>query len=284
MTIDEVSRTYKDGIFRSLFNDEEKLLELYNAVSGRNYPKGTPVQIVTLENAVFNGLKNDLAFIIDNKFIVLTEQQSTLSPNYPLRMICYLAEEYKKLAYSKIIYSKVLVTIPTPEMYVFYNGKDDAPEEWELKLSDAFAEKCDKISAEAVVKVINVNYEKGAKLLDECRTMREYSLFVQKVNQHLAQCVDIHTAVIETIRECIESDILADYLMEQRGNIMSVLEINLSPEEREEVRFEDGKIIGRAEGQAEEKRAVAQKLKSMGLSIEQIREATDLTLEEIEKL
>ena len=296
MAIDDTSRTYKDGIFRSLFNDEDKLLELYNAVSGSNYPKGTPIQIVTLENAIFNGLKNDLAFIIDKKFIVLTEQQSTLSPNYPLRMICYLAEEYKKLAYSKIIYSKVLVEIPTPEMYVFYNGKEDAPEDWELKLSDAFAEKCDKISVEAVVKVINVNYEKGAKLLEDCRTMKEYSLFVHKVNQRMAECADIHTAVTETIRECIEKDILADYLMKQRGNIMSVLEVNLSAEEREEIRYQDGLIIGRAEGlaeglaegkaegKAEEKQAVARKLKAMGLSVEQIKEATGLDEEEIEKL
>ena len=56
---------------------------------------------------------------------------------------------------------------------MFYNGKEDQPLESELKLSDTYIAKCDKISLEAVVKVINVNYEKGARILKKCQTLRE---------------------------------------------------------------------------------------------------------------
>ena len=57
---------------------------------------------------------------------------------------------------------------------MFYNGEKDAPLHQEQKLSDAFLCKCDTISLEVKVHVINVNLEKGAELLEKCRTLKEY--------------------------------------------------------------------------------------------------------------
>lgn len=99
--------------------NEEKLLELYNALTDRNYPEGTPIKIITLDNVIFNEIKNDVAFIIDDRFIILTEHQSTLSPNFPLRMLCYLGKEYEKTSFSKDIFSTRLKKIPTPELMCF---------------------------------------------------------------------------------------------------------------------------------------------------------------------
>lgn len=48
-----------------LFSDRENLLSLYNAVNGSNYENSDALEIVTLENAVYMGMKNDLAFIVD---------------------------------------------------------------------------------------------------------------------------------------------------------------------------------------------------------------------------
>ena len=47
---------------------------------------------------------------------------------------------------------------------------------------------------------------------------------------------------------------------------------------------EKGLKEGREEGRMEEKRSIARNLKSMGLSIQQISQASGLTLEEIEQL
>lgn len=43
-----------------------------------------------------NHICYDLAFIIDNKLIILVEHQSTINPNMPVRMLCYLAKEYER--------------------------------------------------------------------------------------------------------------------------------------------------------------------------------------------
>ena len=83
-----VKHTYKDGVFRRLFNDKEKILELYNALTGENYPPDTDVKIVTLDNAVFGDMKDDLSFMIEDRFIILTEHQSTINPNMPVRELC----------------------------------------------------------------------------------------------------------------------------------------------------------------------------------------------------
>lgn len=235
----KAKRNYKDGIFRSLFNDKKALLELYNALSGSEYPENTEIQIVTLDNIIFNGIKNDLAFIIDNRFVVLTEQQSTMSPNFPLRLFCYLAKVYEKIAESKDVYSTKRIELPAPELYVFYNGLADEPLEQIMKLSDSFKEKNDIITVEAIVKIINVNYEKGAELLKQCETLQKYSLFVHRVRELHAKYNDIDVAVAESVREFIENDILTDFLMEHRGDIMSVLEINLTQEEQIAIRLRD---------------------------------------------
>lgn len=281
-------RTYKDSIFRSLFNNEKELLNLYNALSGKNYPEDTEIEIVTLDNAVFNDMKNDLAFIVNKKFINLTEHQSTLSPNLPLRFLEYIAKEYQKLHLPAAVYSGIPIELPTPEFYVLYNGTKDAPLEQTLKLSDTFLGECDRISLEVIVKVINVNYDKGATILEKCRTLKEYSYFIHKVRTLRNEYDDLDKAVDICIRECINDGILADFLKGNRGDVMSFVELQLSAEEREKIRENDGYVKGLQDGElVGEKNAninTARKMKSAGMPIEQIIEFTGLTADEIDAL
>ena len=179
----KVKNNYKDNTFCALFSEKKNLIELYNALSGSSFDMDTPVEIVTLDNTFFGDRENDLSFIIDNRWIVLAEQQSTLCPNIPLRMLVYVARQYENLVFSRDIYSRKLLKIPTPELYVFYNGPQDAPVEQEMKLSDAFMAECDKIAIEVTVKFINVNYEKGAEILKGCKTMKGYSLLLHMIRE-----------------------------------------------------------------------------------------------------
>ena len=87
------NRNYKDTIFRMIFSDRESLLSLYNAVNKRNYTNPDDLEIVTLENAIYMGMKNDLAFILDMN-LYLYEHQSTVNPNIPLRDLFYICLLY----------------------------------------------------------------------------------------------------------------------------------------------------------------------------------------------
>ena len=132
-----VNREYKNSLFTTLFNDAEKLLSLYNAVSGSDLPLDTPVEIATLEDVLFNYRRNDLAFVLDDKIIILIEHQSSISANMPLRLLIYVARIYEKLIDNTAVYKSKLLKIPKPDFIVLYNGTDEFPDEKILRLSDA---------------------------------------------------------------------------------------------------------------------------------------------------
>jgi len=136
-TFATVNREYKDTMFRMIFREKKELLSLYNAVNNSSYRKEENLQIVTLENAVYMNVKNDLAFLIDFH-LHLYEHQSTYNPNMPLRDLFYVSREYQKLTESGSIYTSSIVKIPAPKFITFYNGMKRIPETVHLKLSDAY--------------------------------------------------------------------------------------------------------------------------------------------------
>ena len=81
-----VNRLYKSKIFAMLYSNKKELLELYNAVSGRQYEDPELLEINTLENAIYMSMHNDISFLIDSR-LSLYEHQSTYSPNLPLRYL-----------------------------------------------------------------------------------------------------------------------------------------------------------------------------------------------------
>ena len=213
-----VKRTYKDSVFRNLFNEETQLSELYSAISGKDVNRES-INIVTLENAVFNGLKNDLAFTVDSKLVVMIEHQSTDNPNMPLRMLRYLGEIYERVLDDSDLYGSKRIEIPAPELYVFYNGTTKREEEWMQKLSDSFKEKAATQFVEVMVKVININYVKGADLIRKCRSLEGYSILIHKVQIYYEESQDLDYAMRRAIEECIEEGVLVEFLKKNRGTL-----------------------------------------------------------------
>ena len=100
------------------------------------------------------------------------------------------------------------------------------------------------------VRVINVNYEKGAALLEKCRLLSDYSQLVHIAKINYQRTHDLDTAVSEAVTECMEKDILRNFLKENGGEIMSFLYDMLTKEEMEEIREHDGYVRGLKEGHA----------------------------------
>ena len=100
------------------------------------------------------------------------------------------------------------------------------------------------------VRVINVNYEKGAELLEKCRLLSDYSQLVHIAKMNYQRTHDLDTAVSEAVTECMERNILSNFLKENGGEIMSFLYDMLTKEEMEEIREHDGYVRGLKEGHA----------------------------------
>lgn len=175
-------RNYKDTVFRMLFSDRKNLLSLYNAVSGAHYEDPEMLEIVTLENAIYMGMKNDLAFIIDTD-LFLYEHQSTYNPNMPLRDLFYISSEYQKLVDKKSLYSSVLQKIPAPQFIVFYNGTEKEKDSWVNHLSEAFQNLSGNPKLELEVLTININEGHNPELMEQCQTLKEYAQYVNCVRK-----------------------------------------------------------------------------------------------------
>ena len=76
------NKKYKDTVFRMLFSDRKNLLSLYNAINGTGYEDPEELEIVTLENAIYMGMKNDLAFIIDTNLFLYPMRRKTSCFSY----------------------------------------------------------------------------------------------------------------------------------------------------------------------------------------------------------
>ena len=57
------SKNIKDTVFRMLFKEKDKLLELYNGINGTHYTNVNDLRINTLENAVYMNMKNDVSYV-----------------------------------------------------------------------------------------------------------------------------------------------------------------------------------------------------------------------------
>jgi hypothetical protein len=309
-----VNRQYKSSVFSLLFSDPPILRELYGALTGVNLPAQVPIVINTLTDALFMERINDISFLIANQLIVLLEHQSTINPNMALRMLLYLARVYEKILGTDNLYSGQKLIIPRPELLVLYNGTAPYPDEKTLKLSEAFAEaqslglvREEELPVlEVRVKVYNINEGRNEELLKRSATLGGYSKFIAKAREYEAGMAEREKqrklgeeerkgAMTEAVRWCIAHNILKDFLELHGSEVVNMLitewnwDTFIAVREREarEVGREEGEKKGRKEGQEKAFRdmcEVARKMKSRGLSHEEIAELTSLSRELIETL
>ena len=251
------NRNYKDTVFRMLFSDRKNLLSLYNAVNQSDYKNPEELEIVTLENAIYIGMKNDLAFIMDTN-LYLYEHQSTYNPNMPLRDLFYICSEYQKLVDKKSLYSSTLQKIPAPNFIEFYNGSTAIADCTELRLSSAFEHLSGEPKLELIVTVLNVNEGHNADLMQHCNTLNEYAQYVARVRLYAAD-MSLDQAVERAVDECVREGILAEFLTRNRNEVisMSIFEYDKELEEKKlrkaeyEAGFSEGEKYGHEAGFSE---------------------------------
>ncbi len=268
----EVKRNYKDTIFVDLFeHNKEELLALMNAILDTDVKDSSDLEIVTIKDSFFVTKFNDLAFICGG-ILNLYEQQSTFNPNMPLRLLCYVAEEYQNIIENehRNIYGSKLQKIPTPKFVVFYNGIMDADDKQILRLSDAFLNTSCKSDLDLSVLMININYGHNKSLMDKCQLLNNYSKFINIVKEKTNGRNDKEVAINEAINFCISNDILSEYLQERRSTVLGSLIRGYDQETYDkfmkEEAYEEGLVEGREEGQQD---LLRMQLKKGLISLEQ---------------
>ena len=247
------NREWKSSAFTAYFGTKERAAELYQVLhpeEGEISPED--IDFCTLEDVLFMARKNDMAFTINKKVLVIGEHQSTVNLNMPLRGAIYYGRTLEKYTSTDDLYRRKRIMIPTPEFYTFYNGSDPQPLEETLKISDAYLEKTDEPMLELKTKVININLPEGHEILKRSRSLYEYSWFVQRIRDRIKVGGNLETAISEAIKDCLTEGIMVDFIRQYGSEVNNMLFHQFDLDEamkvwREED-YQDGLNTGFAEG------------------------------------
>ena len=83
-------------------------------------------------------------------------------------------------------------------------------EETTIRLSDCFEDDGVEPCVEVVARMININYGKNKELMEHCKPLMDYAIFVKKVRDY-TKAVSLEIAVNRAIDECIEEDRLKEF-------------------------------------------------------------------------
>jgi predicted transposase/invertase (TIGR01784 family) len=285
------TRNYKNNVFVDYIGTKERLIEVYNAVKGTNYPKDTDIQINTLKNVLYRFIQNDISFVLDGKLVVLMEHQSTLNENMPIRFLEYISKVYEHMIDKKAYYKRESIMLPRPEFIVFYNGKDDYAEKQVMKLSEAYYDNNGE-SLELTATVYNINQGMNADILEKSRALFEYATLTSKIHEYSNAGHALEEAIDLAVKYCMGHDIMIPYLEEHGSEIMSILvqeynfedELQVAKEEAEERGIRKGRADGIAQGFKENARANARNMKADGMEMALIVKYTGLSEADIAEL
>lgn len=260
-----MSKKYKDGLFRDYFSDKNRLLELCNALLQTDGKNPDEINVNTLNGVFFGKVKNDLSCVYKNNFMVIIEHQSTPNENMPLRMLFYVSELLKQYIepFREKIYQLKQIELPTPKIYVFYNGREKDLEQRQMKLSTAFK---NYSGLELIVDFYNLNEGNNEDFLKQTKSLKNYCIFVNRVEKNLREGMILEKAINESINYCINADIMAEYLKTRRKEVVSMLGFEYDEEAAMRVQREEGIAIGEAKKQAE----IVKNLLTTNLSLEEI--------------
>lgn len=284
------NKEYKSDVFSMLLQDKKRAMEIYNAINGTDYDDPELVEMTTLDDKSFSlTVRNDASFILDAN-LSLYEHQSTYCPNMPLRDLLYFASIIQKQikTQKRDIYGGRILKIPVPHFVVFYNGKEDAPDQYDLRLSDAFEKETKNPEIELVCHVYNINNGKNVPLLSKCQTLREYMYFVDMVRKNNEISGNLEDAIEKAINQCMEENVLRDFLAQHREEVMHVMTLDYTFERRLEMQraeaIEDGERIGKEIGKEEKLSEQIRKKIQKGKPLDQIADELEEVPETIRPL
>ena len=266
--------TIKDSVFSDLFRIKKYLLQLYKSLHPED-KTATENELtdITIKNILTDGIYNDLGFLFREKVMILLEAQSLWTLNIIIRALMYLAQTYHDYfeRTNQNLYKSKKVKMPIPELYVIYTGdRKNIPDV--ISLSKEFFDGAD-IAVDVKVKVICAS--------DTDNIINQYIVFCKVYNEQMKLYGRTRKTVTETIRICKDRNVLKEYLLDREKEVVSIM---MSLFDKEEVMRSYIKSERYEAEQDKAKRTAIHLLKLGKMSLEDIAEATELSLDIVKEL
>ena len=132
-----------------------------------------------------------------------------------------------------------------------------------------------------LVRVLNINLDKNPEILNACQTLKEYMLLVERIRTY-AKDMPLNAAVTTAVNECIEENILADFLRKNKAESIEMCLFEYDEKREKE-------LIRKAEFQEGVKDATKRMIQALQLiqkncSPNEIEQETGLSPETVEKM
>ena len=101
---------------------------------------------------------------------------------------------------------------------------------------------------ECKARVMNVNSGHNAELMNKCRRLMHYSLFIARIRQNTNNGMSVEQAIDEAITYCIDHDILKDVLLKNRSEVRHMLLTEFDEKKFAKSMWEEGHESGYTEG------------------------------------
>lgn len=152
--------------------------------------------------------------------------------------------------------------------------------------------------------MLNINYGHNTALMEKCRNLRDYAVLISEIRQKLSQGIPLEPAVADAVDECIRKGILHDILVKNKVEVISMILTSFDQEEYEKTirdesyeegleqgierglkqGLERGLEQGLERGRNDGIRQVILSMLKKGLSIDEIKDMTDVSDEIIEQV
>ena len=137
-----VNTKAKDTFFKTVYASEERQKKLASFLLGM---EGKEITVANVRPVLFGNRENDLSFVTDAIFYVMTENQATVCPNVPYRLLEYITSGLRSTVDSeKLLYSRKRVYFPIPKLYMVQTGLESTAEklpekvQYDIRLSDSY--------------------------------------------------------------------------------------------------------------------------------------------------
>lgn len=242
-------------LFQVLFGSEDRkdlALELCRVMEYMDDCNPEDIEIRIVEDFIFIERKREFLILFEN--LNLHETTEPGEQDLPLKLLwcaALLYEMYLCFCDRENIMNEK-AELPSLRLVVLHHGRNGEPANRILKLSELFAKCCweSESDLETQVHILNVNYRSGARILEECKPLRDYSFLVEAYRSGRPGKGDVR-AVNDAIDEMEEGPV-RDYLKDRRSEVIGML-ITEYDEERAEQRlyqkaWEDGQKDGMEAG------------------------------------
>jgi predicted transposase/invertase (TIGR01784 family) len=133
---------------------------------------------------------------------------------------------------------------------------------------------------EIIVIIYNINYARNFALMEKCQSLKEYSIFIEKVREYVNVGLELEEAFKKAREYCIDNNVMEEYLRKYGKEMYDMInmewDINIAKKVWHKEGVEEGLVKGKME--------TALNMLKENFSLEMVARMTNLSVETIREL